>query len=386
MKTFKPLMLLVLVLAFSCSQKQDKKTDSEATSEPKATIVSAPFDNLENGEAVTEFTMKNTNDVTMKVITFGGIVTSLQIPDKEGNLGDVVLGCDDVQGYLDASSFFGALIGRYGNRIAGGKFSLDGEEYTLATNNGANHLHGGVNGFDMVNWSAKTVEVENGVALELTYVSEDGEEGYPGKLTTTVVYTLDNDNNWTVDYKATTDKKTIVNLTQHSYFNLSAMKSDILGQELVLNADHYLPVDSTLIPTGELRPVAGTPFDFNTAKTIGQDINVENQQLAYGLGYDHCWILKESEESMNFAASLFDPASGRFMEIYTTEPAIQFYSGNFLDGTQPGKGGVKYDYRTGLCLETQHYPDSPNQPEFPSVVLDSGEVYQTTTIMKFSTK
>jgi aldose 1-epimerase len=322
----------------------------------------------------------------MKVITFGGIVTSLEIPDKDGKMGDVVLGCDNVQGYLDASSFFGALIGRYGNRIAEGKFSLDNEEYTLATNNGANHLHGGVNGFDVVNWTAKPVEVENGVALELSYLSVDGEEGYPGNLDVKVLYTLDNDNNWTVDYEATTDKKTVVNLTQHSYFNLSAMESDILGHELVLNADAYLPVDEGLIPTGELRPAVGTPFDFNAAKTIGQDINIENEQLAYGMGYDHCWVLKEGEKEMNFAASLYDPASGRFMEIYTTEPAIQFYSGNFLDGSQIGKSGEEYNFRTGLCLETQHYPDSPNQPEFPSVVLDSGEVYQTSTVMKFSTK
>jgi len=377
MKLSHILLSTTVLLAFACAKPEKKAS---------ASIESTPFGTLPDGDQVTLYTLKNTNDVTMKVMTYGGVVTSLEVPDKEGKLGDVVLGYDNLEGYLKSSPFFGALIGRFGNRIAKGKFTLDSVEYTLATNNGANHLHGGVKGFDKVNWTAKPVDVENGVALQLTYNSKDMEEGYPGNLTAKVLYTLTNNNEWKVDYEATTDKKTVVNLTQHTYFNLSALKEDILNQELVLNADRFLPVDSTLIPTGELRPVVGTPFDFNKAKPIGREISADNQQLTYGLGYDHCWVLNESNKPMNFAASLYDPASGRFMEIYTTEPAIQFYSGNFLDGTITGKKNVVYNHRTGLCLETEHYPDAPNQPEFPSVVLSPGEVYKTSTVMKFSAK
>ncbi|WP_258104733.1 aldose epimerase family protein [Marinoscillum sp. MHG1-6] len=372
------LALLILVLGISCTPPKGEAQE--------ATITSAPFGKLPDGQEVTSYTMTNVNGVSMDVITYGGIVTSLMIPDREGKLEDVVLGYDNIEGYLEQTPYFGAIIGRYGNRIADAKFTLDSVEYSLAANNGPNHLHGGEVGFDKVNWTAKPLEVDNGVALELSYVSADMEEGYPGTLTTSVIYTLTNDNDWIVSYEATTDKKTVVNLTQHAYFNFTAMKDDILSHELKINAPYFLPVDSTLIPTGELRPVEGTPFDFTESKVIGAEIDADNQQIKYGPGYDHCWVLAESTDSLNFAASLYEPTSGRLMEIYTEEPAIQFYAGNFLDGTITGKEGKVYNYRTGLCLETQHYPDSPNQSDFPSVVLNPGETYRTVTVMKFSTK
>lgn len=377
MKLNNILFSFVLLAVFSCAQPEKEAT---------ATIESAPFGTLPDGGEVTAYTLKNANGITMKVITYGGIVTSLEIPDKSGKFEDVVLGFDNLEDYLQESPYFGALIGRFGNRIANAKFSLDSTEYTLANNDGANHLHGGVKGFDKVNWTAKPVDVENGVALQLTYLSPDMEEGYPGNLTAKVLYTLNNNNEWRVDYEATTDRKTVVNLTQHTYFNFSALREGILNHELVLNANRFLPVDSTLIPTGELRLVEGTPFDFTNAKPIGKNINDENQQLAYGLGFDHCWVLNEADKEMNFAASLYEPKSGRFMEIYTEEPAIQFYSGNFLDGKLKGKNEKLYNHRTGLCLETQHYPDAPNQPEFPSVVLAPDQAYKTSTVMRFSTK
>jgi len=376
MKNRNILFLALIILGFACAQQEA----------PKATLTSAPFGTLPNGDSVTLFTLTNVNGLSMDVMTYGGIVTALRVPDRDGKLEDVVLGYDNLDGYLKSSPYFGALIGRYGNRIADGRFTLDSVEYTLVQNNGKNHLHGGTVGFDKVNWTATSVDVEGGVALALSYVSADGEEGYPGTLTTQVIYTLTNENEWKVSYEATTDKRTVVNLTQHTYFNLSSMKEDILNHELVLNAPTFLPVDSTLIPTGELRPVADTPFDFTSGKPIGRDILKDNTQLNYGLGFDHCWVLEKSDKKMNFAASVYEPVSGRFMEIYTEEPAIQFYSGNFLDGSITGKNSTVYNHRNGLCLETQHYPDSPNQPEFPSVVLSPGETYRTSTVMKFSTK
>ncbi|MEO9476697.1 MAG: aldose epimerase family protein [Cyclobacteriaceae bacterium] len=349
-----------------------------------AKITRAPFGSMPDGTEVEVYKMTNTAGMSVKVITYGGIITSLTAPDKDGNYEDVVLGYNKLEGYLEASPFFGAIIGRYGNRIADGKFTLDSAEYTLATNNGKNHLHGGDIGFDKVIWSIRPIDVEEGVALELTYTSADMEEGYPGNLDVKVIYTLSNDNSITFDYSAITDKKTILNLTQHSYFNLSGMTSDILGHDLVINAPAFLPVDSTLIPTGELRPVDGTPFDFTQGKVIGDDINAENQQIVFGGGFDHCWVLAEKEDEMALAATLAEPSSGRVMSVYTTEPAVQFYSGNFLDGMIAGKKGVTYAHRWGLCLETQHYPDSPNQPEFPSVILEPGETYKTSSRYVFS--
>ncbi|MEP4532950.1 MAG: aldose epimerase family protein [Cyclobacteriaceae bacterium] len=368
--------LFCLILLIACNTPEEKT----------AKITKQSFGTTPDGTEVESYTMTNTAGMNIEIITYGGVITSLTAPDKVGNYEDVVLGYDNLEDYLDVSPFFGAIIGRYGNRIADGKFTLDSVEYTLATNNGKNHLHGGNKGFDKVVWSAEPVKVDDGVALALTYTSSDMEEGYPGTLDVKVLYTLGNDNSLTFDYTATTDKKTVVNLTQHSYFNLSSMNSDILGQKLSLNAPTFLPVDSTLIPTGELRSVAHTPFDFTKSKLIGAEINAENEQITFGGGFDHCWVLAESQEVMPLAATLSDPASGRVMEVYTTEPAIQFYSGNFLDGTITGKNEVTYGHRSGLCLETQHYPDSPNQPEFPSVILEPGQKYKTSTKYVFSIK
>ena len=297
----------------------------------------------------------------------------------------MVLGFDSLEQYTKDNPFFGALIGRFGNRIANGKFALDGEEYTLAQNDGQNHLHGGEKGFDKVVW---TVDDASANSLSLSYISEDMEEGYPGTLETTVVYTLTEDNALEVDYNATTDKKTVLNLTQHAYFNLSGDFSEtILDHKIEINADEFLPVNETLIPTGELKDVAGTPFDFREAKTVEQHIEEKNEQLERGKGYDHCWVLNEQDSGMRFAASAYHEESGRMLEVHTNEPGIQFYSGNFLDGTLPQADGEgNYGHRSGFCLETQHYPDSPNQEGFPSVVLEPGETYTSKTSFKFSVK
>ncbi|MCC6412930.1 MAG: galactose mutarotase [Saprospiraceae bacterium] len=351
----------------------------------KPGIMKSDFGNLPDGRTAQLFTLLNEQGMTVKITNYGGAIVSWTAPDRNGKYEDIVLGCDSLSGYLKGTPYFGALIGRYGNRIAKGKFTLDSVEYTLATNNIGNHLHGGIVGYDKVLWTAEPI---NGPepSLKLTYLSKDGEEGYPGNLQIEVVYTLQKDNALHIAYKATTDKKTIVNLTNHAYFNLTgAGKGDILGHELVLHADVFLPVDSTLIPTGELKPVAGTVFDFTKPFKIGARINeTTDQQIKFGGGYDHCWVLSNNSTNIKPAAVLKDPESGRVMEVFSTEPAIQFYSGNFLDGTVIGKGGVPYAYRTGLCLESQRYPDSPNRPEFPGTVLAPGEVYKSTTVYRFS--
>jgi aldose 1-epimerase len=354
------------------------------TSSPKAGIEKSVFGKLPDGQTADLYTLRNEKGMTVKITNFGGIIVSWTAPDKNGHYDDITLGCDSLSGYLKGTPYFGALIGRYGNRIAKGKFSLDDTEYTLATNNIGNHLHGGIRGFDKVLWTATPVNGHE-PALKLRYGSPDGEEGYPGNLQVEVVYTLRKDNSLQIDYTATTDKKTVCNLTNHAYFNLAgAGKGDILGHELMLNADRFLPVDSTLIPTGELRPVTGTVFDFSQPVAIGARINEKTDaQIVAGGGYDHCWVLKDGDKGLKLAAVLSEPVSGRKMEVYTTEPAIQFYSGNFLDGTVTGKGGIPYAHRTGLCLETEHYPDSPNKPEFPTTVLNPGETLRSTTVYKF---
>jgi aldose 1-epimerase len=339
------------------------------------------FGKLPDGTPVEVYTLKD-GPIEARILTLGGVVASLRAPDRKGHSADIVLGYDSLDGYANDKSYFGGIIGRYANRIAAGAFTLDGKKYSLPKNNGENSLHGGTRGFDKVVWKAKPIE--HGV--ELTYVSPDGDQGYPGKLTATVRYTL-RDKTLRIEYSATTDAPTVVNLTNHSYFNLAGEgRGTILDHQLKLNASRYTPVDKTLIPTGELPSVAGTPFDFRQLTAIGQRINADNQQLRFGLGYDHNWVLDAAPGKLAEAAELYDPASGRVLQVYTTEPGIQFYSGNFLDGTITGKGGKKYAHRSALCLETQHFPDSPNQQKFPSTVLQPGQRYHSVTEFRFSTR
>ena len=353
---------------------------------PKGTITKADFGKTSEGQAIELYTLRNSKGMEATIMTYGGIVTSLKTPDRKGQFGDVVLGYDNLDGYLKSTPYFGALIGRYGNRIAKGKFSLDGVEYTLATNNVPNHLHGGLKGFDKQVWTARPLETAHGPSLILTYVSQNGEEGYPGTLSVTAIYSITEDNELRLDYSATTSAKTVVNLTQHSYFNLRG-SGDILDHAVIINADKFTPVDGGLIPTGELRPVAGTPFDFMSPHTIGERINKNDEQLKLGNGYDHNWVaIKQTPGELSWMATVLEPTSGRMMEVWSTEPATQFYSGNFLDGTITGKGGWTYQFRNGFCFEPQHYPDSPNHPAFPTTELNPGEKYHNTIIYKFSAK
>ncbi len=353
------------------------------TQKTVAGVKRAPFGTMPpDGKPVEQFTLTNANGIELRAIGYGGIITSLRVPDRSGKLDDVVLGFEKLEDYLKEHPFFGAIIGRYGNRIAKGQFTLGGQTYKLAVNNGPNHLHGGNKGFDKVLWDVAPVAGNN--ALTFTRTSPDGEEGYPGNLRVQVTYTLTDKNELIVDYSATTDKATPVNLTQHSYFNLAGQASgDVLGHELMLNADRYTPVDDTLIPTGELAPVAGTPFDFRKPTAIGARINGSHPQLKAGGGYDHNWVLNRKGSGLQLAARVTEPRTGRTLEIATTEPGIQFYSGNFLDGKLTGKEGAVYKHRTGFCLETQHFPDSPNQPKFPSTILKPGEGYKTRTVFTF---
>jgi len=347
-----------------------------------AVINREPFGTAPSGEAVELITLRNARGVELRAMTYGAIIVSLKVPDRAGQLGDVVLGYDSLAGYVKSSPYFGAIVGRYGNRIAKGKFTLDGKTYTLAVNNGPNALHGGLKGFDKVVWSADTIRMLEGVGIRFSYVSKDGEEGYPGTLTTTVTYTLTDSNEVHIAYEATADKATPVNLTQHTYFNLAG-RGDILAHVLTLNADRFTPVDSTLIPMGELAPVAGTPFDFTAPHAVGERIGADNQQLKFGGGYDHNFVLTRADTGLALAAVLKEPTSGRVLEVRTTEPGVQFYSGNLLDGTLTGKGGVVYSHRTGLCLETQHFPDSPNQAAFPNTILRPRETYRSRTVWTF---
>jgi aldose 1-epimerase len=350
---------------------------------PPPAISRAAFGTSQDGQPVESFTLRNASGIEMRVISLGGIITHLSTPDRNGAPADIVLGFDSLDGYLKEHPYFGAIIGRYGNRIGKARFAIDGTTYTLAANNGPNHLHGGVKGFDKVVWQAEPQNTTDGQRVVFTRTSTDGEEGYPGSLTVKVTYTLTDRNEVAIDYEATTDKTTHVNLTHHSYFNLAGHGSgDILGHELMIDADRYTPVDETLIPTGELAPVEGTPFDFRQSTPIGARINQpDNQQIVFGKGYDHNWVLNGS--GFRRAARAYEPASGRTLEVATTEPGLQFYSGNFLDGTVTGKGGAVYNHRTGFCLETQHFPDSPNQPSFPATLLKPGETYRTRTVYTF---
>jgi aldose 1-epimerase len=352
----------------SKEKKQDAMQDSNAGNIPSL--------------SETVDTLTNKNGMMATITPYGGKIISLMVPDRNGNLGDVVLGYDTAERYVNGNPYFGALIGRYGNRIAKGKFTLEGTEYQLKTNNGANALHGGPGGFHNVNWRLEKTGLGN--KTELYYLSKDGEEGYPGNLKVKVTYSLTDDNELVIDYEATTDKTTVVNLTHHSFFNLAgAGNGTILDHSLYINADKFTPVDEGLIPTGELQNVKGTPFDFTQATKIGERIDREDAQLKNGKGYDHNWVLIRKDTALSLAAIVSEPTSGRVMEVWTTEPGLQFYSGNFLDGTDIGKGGKKYEFRTAFCLETQHFPDSPNQPAFPSTVLKPGEVYKQKTVYRF---
>lgn len=360
-----------------------------STASGQAKITKASFGKTADGQNVDIFTLTNKRGLEVKITNFGGIITSLKVPDRNGKLDDIVLGFDNLDAYVKGNPYFGALIGRYGNRIAKGRFTLNGHEYKLAVNNGENHLHGGIKGFDKVVWTAQPARIRDGVALKLTYLSKDGEEGYPGNLKVIVVYRLMNTNELKISYSATTDKDTVVNLTSHSYFNLAGQgNGDILNHELFINAARFTPTDAGSIPTGELKSVTGTPFDFQNSamQKIGTRINNDDEQLKFGNGYDHNFVLNGPIGKLHQAAVAYEPTSGRLMEIWTTEPGIQFYSGNFLDGTLTGKDGKVYQRRFGFCLETQHFPDSPNQPSFPTTVLRKGELYHSLTIHKFKTR
>ncbi len=347
----------------------------------------ASFGTTSDGKAVEIYTLKNSKGAEAKITTYGGILTSLKVPDRSGKLDDVVLGYDTLEGYLinKGNPYFGALIGRYGNRIGGAKFSLDGKTCTLPANNGPNTLHGGTKGFDKVVWDARLI---SGSKLELTYLSKDGEQGFPGNLKVTAVYTLDDDNAIHVDFTATTDKPTVCNLTQHSYFNLRGQgNGDILSHELCIYSDKTTPVDKELITTGEFASVEGTPFDFRKPTAIGARIDNPDTVLQFGPGYDHNWVINQAKPGeLTLQASVFEPTSGRVLEVLSTEPGLQFYAGNFLDGTITGKAGKVYPRRSGLCLEPQHYPDSPNKSQFPSTTLRPGQVYHNTIIYKFGVK
>ena len=379
MKKTKLLIIPLLILISNSCTKISKKM-------PIMKIEKIQFGKTIDGIDVEQYIMSNNKGMEISIIDYGGIITSWTAADKKGDYKDIVLGFNTLAEYEAETPYFGALIGRYSNRIAEGKFNLEGQEYTLAVNNGVNHIHGGLKGFDKVVWDAKTILNDSTVSLELSYLSKDMEEGYPGNLKAKVTYTLNNEDELSVIYEATTDKPTIVNLTQHSYFNLTAdFNQDILGHEIVINANSYLPVDDTLIPTGEFREVNKTPFDFRKSKAIGKQINDENAQLEIGNGYDHCWVLNDQDKGLRFVASAYEAVSGRLLEVYSDKPGIQFYTGNFLDGTLPTKSKGTYQIRTGFCLETQHYPNSPNQDNFPSVILNPGNKYKSKTVFRLST-
>lgn len=359
---------------------------SAASMETEAGATKAAFGTTRDGVSVELYTLRNSKGFEAKISNYGGILISLKVPDRAGKFDDVVLGYDTLDGYLTRSPYFGALIGRYGNRIGKARFTLDGHEFTLAANNGPNSLHGGRKGFDKVVWQVESYadNQDSNPTLKLHYVSKDGEEGFPGTLDVRAIYSVMNDNALKLEFTATTDKTTVVNLTHHSYFNLAG-KGDVLAHEIMIPADRFTPVDEGLIPTGELRPVKGTPFDFNVPMTIGARITEQNEQLKFGKGYDHNWVFNKRIGDLTLLAKVTEPTTGRVMEVLSTEPGLQFYSGNTLNGAITGKGGRVYNPRTGFCLEPQHYPDSPNRPDFPSVVLKPGEVYRNTIVYRFST-
>jgi aldose 1-epimerase len=368
---------LAILLFTACSTPEQQQSE----------IARQSFGQIKDGAPVDLYPLINSNGLRAEITNYGGIITSLQVPDRNGRHADVALGFDTLNGYLGEHPYFGAIVGRYGNRIAQGKFTLNGATYTLARNNGENSLHGGVRGFDKVVWEAKEFTGQGECGLELTYVSKDGEEGYPGNLTAVVRYTLTDQDELKIDYSATTDKDTVLNLTNHSYFNLAGHgEGDILNHQVKLYADRFTPVSASLIPTGELKSVRGTPFDFTEPTAIGARIGETDEQLKFGIGYDHNFVVNGEAGTLRPAAEVYEPRSGRVLEVLTTEPGMQFYTGNFLDGTIHGKGGKVYNQRYGFCLETQHFPDSPNQPSFPSTVLKTGDRYTSQTVFRFSTR
>lgn len=365
-------LIIVLSLFASCGKKET------------GAIKTKTFGYTQDGKKVTLYTLENKLGMQVSLMNYGATIVSIKTADNKGQINEITLGFDSLKQYLEKSPYFGATVGRYANRIARGKFTLQGRDYQLATNNGPNHLHGGNRGFDKVLWQAKTSVTDSGQTVTFHYTSTDGEEGYPGALEVAVSYTLSKANTLTLHYSATTTKPTIINLANHTYFNLKdAGATDILGHVLKINAENYTPVDATLIPTGEIAPVADTPFDFRRPHAIGERIDADNQQLVNSGGYDHNFVLGKDTEAMRLAATVFEPTTGRVMNIVTTQPGVQFYSGNFLDGLK-GRGGVIYNKHAAFCLETQHFPDSPHHKNFPSVVLKPGEKFESTTFYKFS--
>ena len=378
-------LLSLMAMPMSPFAKSAEEKQAGRTAKPMEKKV---FGTTPDGKQADLYVLTNKKGMEVSITNYGGIVTSIKAPDRNGKMADVVLGHDNLDGYVTDKVYFGAIVGRYCNRIGHAEFSIDGTKYTLAKNNGENTLHGGIKGFNKALWEARDISKDGEPALELKYTSKDGEEGFPGNLTATVVYTLTNNNELKIDYSATTDKKTVVNLTNHSYFNLAGPGSgDVLKTVLRIEADKITPVDSGLIPTGELKNVQGTPFDFRKATEIGARINADDEQLKLGKGYDHNFVLiKNKPNGLTLAARAEEPTAGRVLEVWTTEPGVQLYTGNFLDGTIHGKDGIAYAQRTAFCLETQHFPDSPNHPNFPSTLLSPGQTYHATTIYKFSTK
>jgi aldose 1-epimerase len=358
-----------------------------AMAHAQTNVTRQPFGQTTAGESVDIYTLTNQSGMEARITNYGGILVSLKTPDRKGTQADIVLGLNSLNDYLKGHPYFGAIVGRYANRIARGRFTLNGTEYKLAVNNGENHLHGGITGFDKAVWTARSLLMKNAVSLSLSYLSKDGEEGYPGNLQVRVTYTLTNNNELKIDYLATTDKDTVINLTEHSYFNLAGEgNGDILGHLLQINANRFTPTDAGSIPTGELRSVSGTPLDFTTSTAIGARISQPDQQLQFGNGYDQNFIINGRNGELRQAAIVYEPTSGRTIEVWTTEPGVQFYTGNYLDGTLMGKSGKTYGKRSGFCLETEHFPDSPNKPSFPTTKLKRGARFKSTTIYRFGTR
>ena len=378
--------VLIIISFFFLGNCKNPKNDNKMRKN-KVSITKSFYGKTNDNKKVDLYSFKNENGMQVDIINYGGIITSLKVPDKNGETENIVLGYSKLKDYINENPYFGSIIGRYGNRIAKGKFNLNGNQYTLATNNDENHLHGGNIGFDKVIWEAETKINSNSSSLILKYLSRDMEEGYPGNLYTTVTYKITNDNSVEIKYEAQTDKTTVINLTQHSYFNLSGdFNQSILNHKVKINANQFLPVNKSLIPTGNKLNVSMTPFDFRNYKEIKKDINADDLQLNYGNGYDHCWVLNDYKNGYRLVASAFHEESGRLMEVYSDQPGLQFYTGNFLDGSLPQKEEGFYNFRSGFCMETQHFPNSPNQPDFPSVTLNPNEKYNSKTTYKFKIK